>query len=79
MVPRMLEACVQHTSLVRDVMREARRCGSSLQVSGSTAQGTSFTIKGVPGASVEFKLDSSGAAVSAVLTQGGATINLKKK
>ena len=43
------------------------------------AVGTSFTIKGVPGASVEFKLDASGAAVAAVLTQGGATINLKKK
>jgi CubicO group peptidase (beta-lactamase class C family) len=43
------------------------------------AVGTSFTIKGVPGASVEFKLDASGAAAGAVLTQGGATINLKKK
>lgn len=43
------------------------------------AQGTSFTIKGVPGASVEFKLDASGTAAAAVLTQGGATINLKKK
>ncbi|HYA48273.1 MAG TPA: DUF3471 domain-containing protein, partial [Burkholderiales bacterium] len=43
------------------------------------ATGMQFALKGVPGASVEFKLDASGAATGAVVSQGGGTFTMKKK
>jgi CubicO group peptidase (beta-lactamase class C family) len=43
------------------------------------AAGTSFSLKGVPGASLEFQLDASGTAVAAILSQGGGTFTAKKK
>lgn len=41
--------------------------------------GTEFHAKSVPGVSVEFRLDASGAVVEAVLNQAGRTFTAKRK
>lgn len=42
-------------------------------------KGTEFNLKGLPGFSVEFKLDETGQSVEAIFKQPGATTSFKKK